>query len=168
MFQTTQWSVILKTRAGEGEGRAALERLCNAYRNPVLAYLRRHSASREEAEDLTQGFFLEFIDGRLAASADPARGRFRTYLLAAVRHYLSNARAHAGALKRGGREQLVALADSDELETRADPNESPERTFERTWALTVLARAEARLRQEAAAAGKEELFLRLREFLLEA
>jgi RNA polymerase sigma-70 factor (ECF subfamily) len=134
----------------------------------VLAFVRRHSANRDEAEDLTQGFFLEFLERGVAAHADPARGRFRNYLLAAVRHYLSNIHARESAAKRGGGVAATALADADELVARADPEESPERTFERTWALTVLNRASARLQQEAIDAGKEELFGQLREFLVEA
>ena len=162
-FATTRWSLILEARADSSDAREALAQLCSAYRGPVLAFVRHRGIPRERAEDLTQEFFEHFLADRIHQGADPARGRFRSYLLAALRHFLSDSEAAAATIKRGGRYGHESLEAGEPI---AD-DDTPERAFERHWALTVLARAKDRLRQEAEQAGKLALFDGLQEFLLE-
>ncbi|MBS0193532.1 MAG: sigma-70 family RNA polymerase sigma factor [Proteobacteria bacterium] len=167
-FQSTQWSIVLCARGGDAQARDALEALCRTYRPPVLAYIRSHPGAADEAEDLAQAFFVEFIAAAAHAHADPARGRFRSFLLTTLKHFLLNAGAAARALKRGGGMQFSSLDDpivAGDIAAAADT--SPERVFERSWALTVIDAAMHALRAEAEAAGKQVLFAHLREFLVE-
>jgi len=147
------------------DARCALETLCRTYHAPVLAYVRRHAHPMELADDLTQAFFLEFIEVALHARADPARGRFRSYLLTAVKRFLIDQHTHEHRLKRGGAVMLESL-DADRSPEIAG-HDSPEAVFERDWALAALQAALTRLRAEAAAAGKLALFEQLQEFLTE-
>lgn len=164
-FETTRWSLVL-TAAGEPQhARAALEALCSTYRRPVQAYIRRCVGTADAADDLTQAFFLEFLEHAWHARADPARGRFRAYLLTAVKRFLIDQRVLAQRLKRGGGATFEAIDAADGIEIPAD--DDPESAFERDWALAVLDAALARLRAEAEAAGKLALFEHLREFLTE-
>jgi RNA polymerase sigma-70 factor (ECF subfamily) len=130
----------------------------------VLAYLRRQGLDADAAEDRTQGFFAHLIAQQLHRAADPRRGRFRTFLLTALKHFLISEHRHDTAHKRGGELHHVAL------DAIAEPasDDSPEQAFERAWAHTLLAHAMARLHAEARAAGREPLFKALREFLFES
>lgn len=166
MFETTRWSLILAARGDSRDTRAALEHLCHAYRKPVLAYVRRQVDDRDLADDLTQAFFVSFLENRIDTRTDPADGRFRNFLLASLRNFLANARDSANTLKRGGGTCTVTLGD-DEENAPLDPNESPEQAYERAWAMTVLAHAVTRLRQESVDSGKQEIFDCLCEFLIE-
>lgn len=130
---TTRWSLVLSARADASDGRDALAALCTAYREPVLAHLRRRVRDGERAADLVQGFFEHFLQHRLHHSADPACGRFRSFLLACVRHYLSHELEREQTLRRGGDQTSV---DCDALELCAD-GDGPEAAFERAWASTV-------------------------------
>ena len=161
-FATTRWSLILESRSDSVSAREALEQLCGAYRGPVLAYVRHRGYGREEAEDLTQEFFAHFLAERIHHAADPARGRFRAYLLGALRYFLADQATARSAQKRGGGARHEALG-----ELELEGGDQPERVFERHWALTVMQRALTRLRAEAEAAGKEALFDELRDFLVE-
>lgn len=161
---TTRWSLVLSARDDAESGRQALAALCAAYRTPVLAYLRRRVGDAERAADLVQGFFVHFLDQQLHHSADPDRGRFRSFLLTCVRHYLGHEIEREQALRRGGAMQHVDT-EAVEVETEAD---GPEAAFERAWAATVIARASARLEAEAVAAGKSGLYAELRGFLVDA
>ncbi|HVF34447.1 MAG TPA: sigma factor [Candidatus Saccharimonadia bacterium] len=162
-FATTRWSLVVASCGDSADARAALDALCSAYRAPILAFVRRHGHAKQEAEDLVQAFFLALIEHRYQAAADPARGPFRTFLLLALKRFLSKAAAREHAVKRGGGRDFVAY-DGDEAPTggAAAAAESPEAAFDRYWALTVLNRALARLEHEAGQAGKAELFERLR------
>jgi RNA polymerase sigma factor (sigma-70 family) len=163
-FDTTRWSVVVSA-GGEGdEARDALAALCSTYRPTVLAYVRARIGNREEAEDLTQAFFAHLLERRLAARADRERGRFRSFLLVSLKHFLASEHERATALRRGG--AAVVLAGSA-LDAIAASGESPEEAFEREWARTVLREALRRLGEEAAAAGRTELFVHLRPFLVE-
>lgn len=166
-FDTTRWSLVLASRAPAPQAREALAHLCQVYRSPVLAYVRRSGYSREEAEDLTQGFFLRFVEDAYHAAADPARGRFRTFLLAAVQHYVSKCRDRERAQKRGGGLDHDDIDDEHARELPGADSEAPDAVFQRAWALAVVQQALADLREEAAAAGKLMLFERLREFITE-
>ena len=164
-FDTTRWSLVLRARGDAPQARTALEALCRAYRPAVITYVRGRGYANDAAEDLVQAFFLRFIDQSWHAGADRERGRFRTYLLTMLKRHLGASAVEAGALKRGGGLRI------DPIETAEDPaardGDDPERHFERAWAMTVLAHAFARLREEAERAGKLALFETLREFVLE-
>ena len=164
-FQTTRWSLVLDAAGTSPHARTALASLCDAYRRPVLAYVRRHVDTTDAAEDLTQAFFLQFIERAWHEAADPARGRFRSYLLTAVRRFLIDQHVQSRRIKRGvgvAFEPIDALSDGAPADT-----EDPESVFNRDWALTVVDAALTRLREEAAAAGKLALFEQLCEFLIE-
>lgn len=163
-FDTTRWSVVLKARAETPDARQALELLCRTYRSPVLAYVRGRGYAPDAAEDLVQGFFLRFVDQAWHAGAEPARGRFRAYLLTMLKRHLGQSVAESQALKRGGGARIESFEDAGEIPAN---RESPEHAFERMWAITVLGHAVGRLRKEAEAAGKLDWFENLREFLVE-
>jgi RNA polymerase sigma-70 factor (ECF subfamily) len=157
---TTRWSLVLAARGGDDAGRDALDALCRAYRPVALAYFRRHGDAGE-AEDATQAFFLHFTERGLAARADPGRGRFRGFLYASLENHRRQAWRHAHAAGRD-----AGAVDPADLapETPAEPDAA----FDRDWALRVLARAQARLAEEATRAGKQELFAALQPCLAEA
>ena len=169
-FQTTRWSLVLAARSESAESRQALDALCRTYRSPVLTYVRGRGYSADEAEDLAQTFFTRFIERAFHAHADPARGRFRAFLLTALKNFLNDANDSAHAAKRGGEvhlRSLNSLPGGDDCLSQIQDAETPERAFERVWALSVLQTALDRLRDEASAAGKADLFGHLREFLIE-
>ena len=169
-FQTTRWSLVLAARNDSSESRQALDMLCRTYRSPVLAYVRARGYPVDEAEDLAQTFFTRFIEHALHAHADPARGRFRAFLLTSLKNFLNDANDWARAAKRGGDAYVRSLNSQpgsvDSL-SQIEDAETPERAFERAWAHSVLQTALDRLRDEASAAGKAGLFGHLREFLIE-
>lgn len=168
-FRTTRWSLVLQTRFDGPEARQALEALCCIYRPAVIAFVRRHGYSAADAEDLAQSFYADVISRDFHARADPARGRFRSYLLTALRHFVASSRAHDDALKRGGQADHLSLGseDADGHIALADDGESPDEVFDRVWAVTVLHQAIDRLDHETQRAGKGRLFHELKVFLLE-
>ncbi len=168
-FDTTQWSMVLRARAGDADARVALESLCRIYRAPVLAYIRHRGYAGDAAEDLTQSFFERFLERTYHAHADPARGRFRAFLLTTIKRFLINADQEAHAVKHGAHMHFESFdTDTGCEHDLATSDVGPEQAFERTWALVVLDGALRRLRDEARAAGKSELFEHLRDFLAEA
>lgn len=167
-FDSTQWSLVLRAREDTPDARTALDRLCRVYRPPVLAYIRSRGYANEATEDLAQTFFTRFIEDAYHASADPERGRFRAFLLVALKRFLINQDAEAHALKRGGDISLRRLDDSQlDVEQLPTGDGGPERVFERSWAVAVLDAAMRKLRREADEAGKMPLFEQLAEFLTE-
>lgn len=162
-FQTTRWSLIVAARGASPDAREALDLLCRCYRPAVISYLRRYGYARADADDLAQDFFTRFVEKRFQDVADPQRGRFRMFLRAALRHFVASAHAHDHAARRHPQHAGGAI-DPEHV----DSGESPERAFERAWALTVLGRALERLRDEAVVAERLPLFERLRGFLVEA
>jgi RNA polymerase sigma-70 factor (ECF subfamily) len=162
VFVTTRWSVVLTAGSSETTGaRHALEKLCQAYWYPLYAYVRRRGFSPPDAEDLTQEFFARFLEHHWVANADREKGRFRTFLLSAMNHFLANEWDKARAQKRGGGAPLLPL-EFDTAETRyirepAD-NVTPEQHFERRWALTLLETVTDRLRAEYEQDGRGDLF----------
>jgi DNA-directed RNA polymerase specialized sigma24 family protein len=169
VFTATSWTAVFAAGHPDSAGaHEALNRLCEAYWGPLHAYIRGLGYSEDDAKDLTQEFFLSLLSKNSLRVADRRRGRFRSFLLATVNHFLSNQRDRARAAKRGGGRPLVSL-DAPPAEDQAplDPasGESPVKTYEREWARTLFHRAENALRQEYAAAAKSTLFDRLREFL---
>lgn len=163
---STCWSTVLAAGIGAPE---ALETLCETYWLPVYAFIRTRT-SRDDAEDLTQGFFAEFLQRNTVASADPLRGRFRSYLLTSAKNYLANQHARRTALKRGGQRSVLSLdtqAAEGRLLSAVTPSRTPEKEFERQWALALLERALQRLEMEYVEADKEVRFRTLRLFLTE-
>ena len=147
-FPTTRWTLILSAREGDEPRRAALEQLLSAYWRPVYFYLRRRGLSVEDAEDAVQGLFVQLLQGDFPLRLDPSRGRFRSYLLTAMDHYLVNLHEKRTALKRGGAVRFVPLDLAPaENELMAAPEE-PRLAFEREWALGVMERAFSRLGEE--------------------
>jgi len=167
-FATTHWSVVLA--AGDGasaEGREALEELCRTYWYPLYAYVRRQGHSPADAEDLTQSFFARLLAGHDLGQVDPDKGKFRSFLVACLRHFLSDQRDRANARKRGGGVRFVTLdvqgaEERYQLEARAALD--PQTAFDREWGLTLLALALRRLRQEYVATGKDRLYERLKAY----
>lgn len=163
-FATTHWSIIVNGRDQPRQSQAALVAICESYRRPVLSYLRSHGYSGSDAEDLTQEFFARLIEQRWDHRADPERGRFRSFLLTALNHFLSNERAALAASKRGGDQQRV---DLDECVGDSARSRSPEQAFHHAWALTVLRNAGRALERECRANGKTRLYEALNGFLIE-
>ena len=165
-FDSTHWSIVLRACGTTADARAALDQLCRTYRPPVLAYIRSRGYGAD-AEDLAQAFFARFIAKAGHASADPARGRFRAFLLTSLKRFLITARGEARTLKRGGTVEFAPLSEDDQPDDALAESNTPEREFERSWALAVLDSAMRRLRHEAEDADKLPLFEALREFLTE-
>jgi RNA polymerase sigma factor (sigma-70 family) len=168
-FPTTSWTLVAAASEGHSrESEEALARLCEAYWRPLYAYVRRAGHDADESRDLTQEFFARLIEKHYVRTADRHRGRFRTYLLAALKHFLANEWDRARAAKRGGGTIPIPLeVETAERLYRLEPVDllTPEKIFERRWALTVLDRAMARLRGEFADSGKSEAFDRIQQFL---
>jgi len=170
VFATTHWSVVLSAQGRDAaHAAAALTRLCQAYWYPLYAYVRRRGHSAEDAQDLTQEFFARLLEKNWVGDADQQKGKFRSFLLSAMSHFLSDAWDKAQAQKRGGGVQFVPV-QFDTAETRygqepAD-NATPERAFERRWALTLLDQVLKRLRTEYEQEGRAELFTALNPCLV--
>jgi len=168
-FPSTHWSLIAAAGdVGDEASQAALSDLCGRYWYPVYAFIRRRGQSAENARDLTQGFFATLLDKGYLASADPQRGRFRAFLLTAVAHFVSKEHDKALAQKRGGNMRRLSLDfEEGERRYRLEPVDewTAERIFLRRWALTLLDRALAQLRQDHTDAGKLSLFDALKAYL---
>lgn len=171
-FVTTHWSVVVAAgRADTARARDALARLCQTYWHPLYAYVRRVGHSPHDAQDLTQEFFARLLEKNFLAGADESRGRFRSFLLASLKHFLANEWHKARAQKRGGG-QIPVPIDMAAAETSIgfEPADTTtaEKIYERRWALTLLDRVLRRLREEFVRDGKEKLFEQLKPTLTEA
>jgi RNA polymerase sigma-70 factor (ECF subfamily) len=169
-FATTHWSVIVAARDGDAlQARDALAALCQTYWYPLYVYIRRQGHSWDEAQDLTQEFFARLLEKESLRLVDPAKGKFRSFLIAACKHFLANERDRARAIKHGGGQVFIPI-DGKAAESRfqAEPAhaQTPEKAFERRWALTLLNQVLGRLRAEFEGADKSRLFDRLKGFLL--
>lgn len=159
LFVTTHWSVVLA--AGHSDttrAHDALAELCQTYWYPLYAYARRRGSAPHDAQDLTQEFFARLLEGHWVAQADRQRGRFRSFLLSAMKHFLANEWNKAQTQKRGGGQRILSLDDdSAERRYRLEPVEkrTPESLFEQSWALTLLEGVLARLEEEYRRAGKQ-------------
>ncbi len=148
--------------------RGALERLCRTYWLPVYAYLRRHHHAPADAEDLTQGFFAHLLAGDFLDRPDPTRGKFRGYLIGALKQFVQHQRTHAQALKRGGAVRFVALENLDaegEFLALDQPQLDPSAAYELSWAVALITRAQHRLAAEQQTAGRTLIFTTLQPFL---
>ncbi len=154
-------------RTRSPQAAAALETLCRTYWYPLYAYVRRRGYSPEDAQDLTQGFFARLLQKNYPAEADRVKGKFRSFLLLTLNHFLLDERARAHTLKRGGGQVLISLdqpTPEDRYRLEVADNLSPETLFERRWAQTLLDQALLRLRAEFATAGKAEQYEVLKTF----
>jgi len=171
VFATTHWSVVLAAgRNNTPQAIEALEKLCRTYWYPLYAYLRRRGCSEHDAQDLTQGFFAHLLERRSIQGVEREKGKFRSFLLASLNYFLADERDRASAQKRGGGREAISL-DAQEAEQRyrleTVEERSPDRLFERRWAMTLLDQVLTRLAREFTDAGKGELFDRLQPFLVE-
>lgn len=167
-FGSTQWSVVLAARGDSPDGRAALEKLCRAYWQPLYAYLRRRGQSPADAEDLVQGFFVCLFETEFLHRPDPEKGRFRGYLVGALKHYLADHFERMGAQKRGGKVEHLggSLEEAERFFLENDqPALDPADAYEKSWALTLLNRALVRLEAEQADPVRRNQFEVLRPFL---
>jgi DNA-directed RNA polymerase specialized sigma24 family protein len=168
VFRTTRWTQVSRSKADSPAGHQALAELCEAYYEPVAAFLRCEVRDPDGARDLAQDFFARMLAGGTIARADREQGRFRSYLLGAVKHFLSHHREAKRRLKRGGGVDDISLHDPETGEVRPLPDVrelSPDAAFDRQWALTVLARAMDALRLECAANGRAEFFDQVKPWL---
>jgi DNA-directed RNA polymerase specialized sigma24 family protein len=157
-FRTTRWTQVSRAKADSPEGRRALADLCNAYYEPVIAFLRCELRDADAARELAHDFFAHLLAGGAIARAEQERGRFRSYLLGAVKHFLSHQREALRRLKRGGGVENISI---NEDEARSVPDVSvlsPDAAFDQQWALTVVANALEALRRESAADGRADFF----------
>ena len=163
-FTTTHWSLVGAAKGDEASqtrAREALEELCRAYWYPLYAFVRSRGYSAIDAQDLTQGFFARIIETGGFASADRERGRFRSYLLGAMKHFLANEWHRAQRQKRGGQVQIIewdALDAEGRYTGASEQSDNPEHLFDREWALETISSALQELRNEMAIAGKSEQF----------
>jgi len=168
-FATTHWTVVLAAGSPDSSRyREALEALCRTYWYPIYAYLRRRGHTPHQAEDYIQGFFTYLLEKRALCRADPRRGKFRSFLLGTLKHYLTGERNRAQALKRGGNRRLFSLDVHDAEDQYAmEPADqlSPDRLFERRWALTVLNRTMTRLKADWTRRDREDVFGTLKAYL---
>jgi RNA polymerase sigma-70 factor (ECF subfamily) len=164
IFSATHWSIVLAAGQGDLAGAtAALERLCHLYWYPIYAFVRRRGAGQHEAEDLTQAFFAFLLEKESLKKVDRTKGKFRTFLLAALTNFLANEWDKRQTLKRGGQRAIVSLDETAEGLYLREPVESltPEKLFERRWASALIEQVLARLKQEYGAGGKADLFAKL-------
>ena len=168
-FNTTHWSVVLLAGQSQApQADAALEKLCRTYWNPLYAYVRRQGHSPHDAQDLTQEFFARLLEKRYLKLATQERGRFRSFLLKSLKHFLINDWVRGQAQKRGGGQKVFSLDDeAAERSYLQQPSDqlAPESLYDRRWALTLLEQAMERLGTDYAAAGKRSLFERLKPLL---
>jgi RNA polymerase sigma-70 factor (ECF subfamily) len=169
-FATTHWTIVLAAGCG-GTPAAdlALEELCRTYWYPLYAYVRRQGHSKEDAEDLTQAFFARFLEKNYLEGLRSEKGKFRAFLLAALKHFLANEWDKSQRQKRGGGVTPLSL-DWQSADTRyqIDPadNLSPDKLYDRAWAVTLLERVITRLHDESSTDGKSKLFDQLKPFLM--
>src|SRR5499425_107974 len=168
-FPTTRWTLVVA--AGDPhrmETRSALVALCENYWYPLYAYLRRRGYPPDQAQDLTQEFFIRVLEGRYLDRADPEKGRFRSFLLTSLKFFVADEGDRQRALKRGGGVVVPLESFSSEERYQHEPpdDETPERIFERRWALSVLDRVVEKLRDEFVQHGRPDHFERLKVFLL--
>ena len=168
-FPTTRWTlVIAAVDPHQHTARAALIALCEAYWYPLYAYVRRRGYPADQAQDFTQEFFVRVLEGRYLERADPEKGRFRAFILTCMKFFLADEGDRGRALKRGGAAVMSLEMSSGEERYQREPahDETPERIFERRWALSVLDRVVEKLRDEFVQHGRQEHFERLKVFLL--
>lgn len=170
-FMTTRWTRVVAAQGVSVEAREALSDLCAINYEPVLRFLEASGHSADEAQELAHGFFADVLQRHNLGGADPAKGRFRSYLLGALKHFLINRRLHDQRQKRGGGMAALPLEMESETHTQhgavpaALRTETPEALFDRTWALAIIGRALTTLEQEATVTDSQERFQKLKPWL---
>lgn len=166
-FLTTRWTRVGLAKEESEDGRCALEELCHAYYEPVVAFLRWELRDPDAAREMSHAFFAEMLAGGKIGAAEPGRGRFRSYLLGAVKHFLANHRGAARRMKRGGGAEHVSLdEEASRADEIADPRqESPDAAFDRQWAITSLAHAMEAVRSECESEGRGEFYHAVKPWL---
>jgi DNA-directed RNA polymerase specialized sigma24 family protein len=167
-FAPTPWTTVLAARSDSATRRAALERLCRVYWPPVYHYIRRRGATPHDAEDLTQGFFGAVLSSDFLDRPDPAKGRFRGYLVGALTRFLADEHERATAQKRGGGAAHIdweSAAAEQRFAELGDAAADPSHAYEKSWALTLLARALTRLEQEQHTPARARTFTALKPYL---
>ena len=167
-FATTHWSVVLEAQGESPAAQEALEKLCRTYWRPIFAFLRRQGFRPEEAEDITQGFFVQLLERRKFSALRKEKGRLRSFLLGALKYFLADEQRRAMAIKRGKGQRLISLEElraDERLDMEPSDPMTAEMIYERRWALTVLERVLSRLKDEYVAAGNAALFDALKELL---
>jgi RNA polymerase sigma factor (sigma-70 family) len=172
-FHDTRWTLVTRSRGSDTQARAALSELCAAYYAPVVAFLQRDGRHEDEARELAHNFFARLLAGGAIDGADPARGRFRSYLLAAVKRFAADQRERAQTIKRGGGQSHVSLENAGTdtqpgLQIEDQRNLPPDAAFDREWALTLLSRALQSLEHAMETEGKCEHFTILKPWLTTA
>jgi RNA polymerase sigma factor (sigma-70 family) len=165
-FATTHWSVVLAAQGDSPVADDALEKLCRTYWRPLYGFVRRQGASPEEAQDLTQSFFAHLLERKDLDAVRREKGRLRSYLLVALKHFLTDERRRAGAVKRGAGRCLISLDDlraRDRADLEPADTLSADRIYERRWALAVLEQVLTRLQAEYRETGKAHLFEQFRK-----
>jgi RNA polymerase sigma-70 factor (ECF subfamily) len=169
-FTTTHWSVVLEAQGESPAAQEALEKLCRTYWQPIYSFVRRQGAGTEDAEDLTQGFFALLLERKDLNTVRKEKGRLRSYLLAAVKHFLADEARHAMAAKRGRGQRLIPLDEIREREgidlERSD-RLTADQIYERRWAFTILEQVMARLRDEYRSAGNVRFFDQMKKMLMD-
>jgi RNA polymerase sigma factor (sigma-70 family) len=167
-FVTTHWSVVLAAQQESPTGEEALETLCRTYWKPLYTFVRRQGLNREDARDLTQGFFALLLERRDLDAVRKEKGRFRSYLLTAFKHFQIDEWRRAAAIKRGKGQQPIPLDEmraEERIEVQADDRMTPELIYERHWASTVLEKVLSRLKDEYRMAGNAPVFDALKQLL---
>jgi RNA polymerase sigma-70 factor (ECF subfamily) len=166
-FATTHWSVVLEAQGETPAAQEALERLCRTYWKPIYSFLKRRGTSADDAQDLTQGFFALLLERRDLRTVRKEKGRLRSYLLSAVKHFLADEHRRAMAIKRGKGEsrKLSGLEELQALEEQPADVLTPEQVYERRWASTLLDRVLSRLEDQYRARGNAALFDSLNQLL---
>lgn len=157
-FHTTRWTCVCAAKADSEDGRRALADLCDAYYEPVVAYLRMALRDADAARDMSHAFFAEMLSGGRIDAAKQERGKFRSYLLGAVKHFLFRQREAAARLKRGGGVESLPLDDSEALQVADARLPAPDAEFDRQWAVTVIARSLEALHAQCVAEGRGAFF----------
>lgn len=164
-FLTTRWTRVCAAKADSEDGRRALADLCDAYYEPVVAYLKSALRDADAARDMSHAFFAEMLGGGTIHTADRQRGRFRSYLLGSVKHFVSRQRETQHTLKRGAGQAVASLDDDDVAEVTDAGVIPPDVAFDRQWALTLLERSLSALRAECASEGRMDFFDQVRPML---
>ncbi len=169
-FQATRWTLVVRSRGDDTPAKAALSELCEAYYEPVVVFLRREGRGDDAARDLAHGFFARLLEGGALEQAEQVRGRFRSYLLGALKHFLADQRDHGMAAKRGGRVEHVSVdvdasTSAPGLQVADSGVAGPDAEFDRQWAISLLDSALRDLESELTAEGKAAVFDLLKPWL---
>jgi RNA polymerase sigma-70 factor (ECF subfamily) len=168
VFATTHWSVVIAAReAGTPTAQDALESLCQVYWYPIYVYVRRKGYTPEDAQDLTQEFFARLLEKQWLSQADRRRGKFRSFLLGSMNHFLANEWRRSQAAKRGGGKQVVSLDDTAEAfcESEVASSLTPDKVYERAWAMALFGRALTQVQSKYTGDGKKGVYDALKDFL---